>query len=78
VDGLENPHWCAHDLPIAGYGGQTVNSLRLYLVRASSEFDMQIFNAGDYLKAVEQKRTIQQSARDIWQIVSILDGSNAR
>jgi starch phosphorylase len=33
-----------YDLPIVGYGGQTVNYLRLYSARASSEFDMQIFN----------------------------------
>jgi len=62
-DGQYNPMWMdwkiligvPHDLPIVGYGGQTVNYLRLYSARASSEFDMQIFNAGDYLKAVEQK-----------------------
>src|ERR1700730_14812618 len=42
------------DLPIAGYGGRTVNFVRLYSAAASNEFDMQIFNAGDYLKAVEQ------------------------
>jgi starch phosphorylase len=44
-----------HDMPIVGYGGRTVNYLRLYSARSSAEFDMQIFNAGDYLKAVEQK-----------------------
>jgi starch phosphorylase len=44
-----------HDMPIVGYGGQTVNYLRLYSARSSAEFDMQIFNAGDYIKAVEQK-----------------------
>ena len=62
-DGQYNPMWMdwkiligvPHDLPIVGYGGQTVNYLRLYSARASAEFDMQIFNAGDYLKAVEQK-----------------------
>ncbi|MGH7779002.1 MAG: glycogen/starch/alpha-glucan phosphorylase [Candidatus Binataceae bacterium] len=43
------------DLPIAGFGGRTVNFVRLYSAHASDEFDMQIFNAGDYLKAVEQK-----------------------
>jgi glycogen phosphorylase len=62
-DGQYNPMWMdwkiligvPHDLLIVGYGGQTVNYLRLYSARASSEFDMQIFNSGDYLKAVEQK-----------------------
>jgi starch phosphorylase len=61
--GQYNPMWMdwniligiPHDLPIVGYGGQTVNFLRLYAASSSAEFDMQIFNAGDYLKAVEQK-----------------------
>jgi glycogen phosphorylase len=43
------------DMPIVGYGGRTVNYLRLYSARPSTEFDMQIFNEGDYFKAVAQK-----------------------
>jgi len=62
-DGADNPMWLKwqliigvpYDMPIAGYGGNTVNCLRLYSARASQEFDMEIFNDGDYFKAVEQK-----------------------
>jgi len=43
------------DMLIAGYGGQTVNFLRLFSARSSQDFDIQIFNNGDYFKAVEQK-----------------------
>src|SRR5215218_4635287 len=43
------------DLPIVGYGARTVNALRLYSARPSDEFDMAIFNAGDYIRAVERK-----------------------
>ncbi|MEM9064829.1 MAG: glycogen/starch/alpha-glucan phosphorylase [Planctomycetota bacterium] len=43
------------DMPIVGYGGKTVNTLRLFAARASDEFDMRIFNSGDYLRAVEGK-----------------------
>src|SRR5215471_4328480 len=43
------------DVPIVGYGGKTVNYLRLFSARSSDEFDMQIFYQGDYLRAVEQK-----------------------
>jgi len=43
------------DLPIAGYGGETVNHVRLFAASASDEFDIQIFNSGDYIKAVERK-----------------------
>ena len=58
-----NPMWVdwrvvlgvPHDMPIIGHGGHTVNYLRLYSARASQEFDMGIFNEGDYLKAVQDK-----------------------
>src|SRR5215469_9521374 len=51
------------DLPIAGFGGRTVNYVRLFAASASDEFDMQIFNAGDYLKAVEQKMVSETVSR---------------
>ncbi|MGA8595364.1 MAG: glycogen/starch/alpha-glucan phosphorylase [Bryobacteraceae bacterium] len=44
-----------HDIPIAGYGGRTVNYLRLYSARASAHFNMEIFNSGDYMRAVGEK-----------------------
>lgn len=61
--GQYNPMWLdwrfligvPHDYPVVGYGGRTVNALRLFSARSSHDFDMQIFNAGDYVKAVEQK-----------------------
>ena len=44
-----------YDTPIAGYGNNTVNTLRLWRARASSEFDLHVFNDGDYEKAVLDK-----------------------
>ena len=46
-----------HDMPIVGYGGRTVNVLRLFSARASDEFDIGIFNSGDYIRAVQDKIT---------------------
>lgn len=43
------------DIPVVGYGGRTVTFLRLFAARPSAEFDIQIFNTGDYFKAIEQK-----------------------
>jgi starch phosphorylase len=58
-----NPMWMdwkvllgvPHDMLIPAYGGQTVNFLRLYSARSSHDFDMEIFNDGDYLRAVQEK-----------------------
>jgi starch phosphorylase len=44
-----------YDTPIAGFGTQTVNTLRLWRARASSEFDLSLFNDGDYERAVLEK-----------------------
>jgi len=44
-----------YDTPIAGYGCNTVNTLRLWRARSSQDFDLQYFNEGDYEKAVLDK-----------------------
>jgi starch phosphorylase len=44
-----------YDIPIAGYQNGTVNTLRLWRARASEELDLADFNAGDYMRAVEEK-----------------------
>ncbi len=62
-NGEYNPMWTdwkliigrPHDILITGYGGRTVNRLRLFSAWASEDFDMQIFNEGDYFKAVKNK-----------------------
>ncbi|MEZ4364566.1 MAG: glycogen/starch/alpha-glucan phosphorylase [Kofleriaceae bacterium] len=61
--GAYNPVWMdwkllvgiPFDLPIAGYGGSTVNVLRLFQARAAGDFDMRRFHHGDYLRAVEER-----------------------
>ena len=62
-DGTYSPLWTdwrvligvPYDFPIVGYGGRTVNYLRLYAARSSDEFDIGIFNEGDYIRAVNAK-----------------------
>jgi starch phosphorylase len=40
---------------VPGYGTNTVNILRLWRARATQEFDFELFDIGDYARAVEQK-----------------------
>src|SRR5713226_5140067 len=44
-----------YDTPIAGFGCNTVNTMRLWRARASTDFDLRYFNEGDYEKAVLDK-----------------------
>jgi glycogen phosphorylase len=57
--GLRDPQMVmamAYDTPIPGYRNNTVNTLRLWTAKSSRDFDLSCFNAGDYLRAVEDKR----------------------
>jgi starch phosphorylase len=55
-----------YDTPIAGYRNGTVNTLRLWRARASEEFDLTDFNAGDYLKAVEDKNLSENISKVLY------------
>ena len=50
-----------YDTPIPGYGGQIVNTLRLWQAKAVTEFDLDEFNEGDYVGAVEARRGARTS-----------------
>ena len=43
------------DIGIVGYGGETVNFLRLWDSKSTQEFDLNIFNDGGYVEAVREK-----------------------
>ncbi len=45
----------AYDVPIPGFGGKTVNNLRLWSAKSTREFDLKYFNAGNYIEAVRDK-----------------------
>jgi starch phosphorylase len=44
-----------HDMPIVGYGGHTVNVLRLYSAHALDEIDLEQFHSGDHAAALRSK-----------------------
>jgi starch phosphorylase len=44
-----------YDVPVPGYGTQTVNNLRLWSAKAAKEFDLGHFNDGNYEKSVEDR-----------------------
>jgi starch phosphorylase len=44
-----------YDIPILGYDTNTVNMLRLWSARADESFRLDVFNQGDYIRAVEEK-----------------------
>jgi len=56
----------AYDVPVPGYGNDTVNTLRLWAAKASREFDLEPFNYGAYEKAVEDKSLSETITRVLY------------
>ena len=56
VDTHDDVMAMAYDVPIPGYHNETVNNLRLWGARSTREFDLGVFNAGDYVQAVNRKQ----------------------
>lgn len=85
-NGGYNPMWMdwkfligvPHDMLISGYGGRTVTVLRLYAAHSSHDFDMQIFNDGDYFKAVEQKIASETISMVLYPSDAIVAGRELR
>ena len=63
VGGGKKPVWVdwqmlegvPYDMPVIGFGVNTVNMLRLWSSRATESFRLDVFNQGEYVKAVEEK-----------------------
>lgn len=63
VGGGKKPVWVdwqmlegvPYDVPVIGFGVNTVNMLRLWSSRATESFRLDVFNQGEYVKAVEEK-----------------------
>ncbi len=84
--GVYSPKWVdykvilglPHDMPIVGYGGRTVNVLRLFSARASDEFDIGIFNSGDYIRAVHEKITGESISKVLYPSDVVAAGKELR
>jgi glycogen phosphorylase len=54
------------DLPIVGYGGRTVNSLRLWAAAATDYFDFQEFSHGDFVAALTENLAAETVTRVLY------------
>jgi starch phosphorylase len=54
------------DLPIVGYGGRTINSLRLWVAAVPDYFDFQEFSQGDFVGALAEKLAAETLTRVLY------------
>jgi glycogen phosphorylase len=56
----------AYDVPVAGFRNDIVNTLRLWSAKSSREFDLARFNAGEYVRAVEDKNQTENISKVLY------------
>jgi len=55
-----------YDRPVAGYGGHTINTLRLWAASAPDYFDFQVFSHGDFVGAVAETLEAESLTRVLY------------
>ncbi|MDD5705753.1 MAG: glycogen/starch/alpha-glucan phosphorylase, partial [Kiritimatiellae bacterium] len=67
-----------YDLPVVGYGGAVVNTLRLWKAQATAEFDLEDFNRGSYVEAVENKVLAENLTKVLYPNDNVSQGKELR
>jgi starch phosphorylase len=55
-----------YDVPIPGFGNNTVNTLRLWGAHAANEFNFEYFNSGDYIGACQDKLSSENISKVLY------------
>ena len=74
----ENVNAVAYDIPVIGYGNDTVNTLRLWEARSPEGFDLKLFNDQKYLLASENAVQAEDISRVLYPNDTEKDGKLLR
>src|SRR5271165_4200723 len=66
------------DRPVIGYGGQTVNTLRLWSAAATHSFDFQRFSGGDFVASIAESLNAESLTRVLYPDDHTLEGRGLR
>ena len=67
-----------YDIPVIGYDNNTVNMFRLWSARADEGFRLDVFNQGDYIRAVEEKNWAENVTKVLYPSDSTTAGKELR
>ena len=67
-----------YDRPVVGYGGKTINTLRLWAAAAPDYFDFQVFSHGEFVGAVAETLTAESLTRVLYPDDSTSEGQGLR
>ena len=68
----------AYDVPVPGYGNDTVNTLRLWSAKSSRDFELASFNQGNYTGAVESKMISENISKVLYPADHLPEGKELR
>ncbi|MEW6067477.1 MAG: glycogen/starch/alpha-glucan phosphorylase [Nitrospirota bacterium] len=68
----------AYDYPVPGFQNNVVNTLRLWVAKSSREFNLEYFNSGDYIKAIEDKAHSESISKVLYPNDQTLAGKELR
>ncbi len=74
----ETVHAVAYDVPVIGYGNDTVNTLRLWEARSPEGFDLKLFNDQTYLQASAKAVQAEDISRVLYPNDTEKDGKQLR
>ncbi len=66
------------DRPVVGWGGKTINTLRLWAAAARDSFDFQEFSQGDFVGALAARRAAESLTRVLYPDDSTTSGQGLR
>jgi starch phosphorylase len=78
ADGITTLIGVPCDRPVVGYGGRTINTLRLWEASSPSYFDLDEFNQGDFFGAVHNKVLAENVTRVLYPDDSTSAGRHLR
>jgi starch phosphorylase len=67
-----------YDRPVIGYGGKTINTLRLWAAQAPQDFDFAQFSSGDFVGALAQTLTAETCTRVLYPDDHTTEGKGLR
>ncbi|MBV8517821.1 MAG: glycogen/starch/alpha-glucan phosphorylase [Acidobacteria bacterium] len=74
----ETVYAMAYDVAIPGYHNDIVNTLRLWAAKSSREFDLDKFNAGAYIDAVQDKTSSENISKVLYPKDDVYAGRELR
>ncbi len=67
-----------YDIPVVGYGGNTINTLRLWKARSLEQFNYKRFNNGEYYYSVDKQARAESLTKILYPDDNLYEGKELR